>query len=95
MDERKDTIWPQRWTHPGSQEPGTAGGKKKGKEKCWRPRSPACSLPSAAWRVVWGVQKSEQLGDQELGEWGLGPCSASNLLCDFELLASVLGLFPY
>lgn len=35
-----------------------------------------------------GEEKREQLGDQESGDWGSGPCSASNL-CDFELLASL------
>lgn len=46
------------------------------------------SLLSATWRWGLGVEKSKQLGDQESGDWGSGPCSASNLLCDFELLAS-------
>lgn len=55
----------------------------------------SCSLPSAAWRVVWGVQKTEQLGDQALEEWAFGPCSASHLLCGSELLASLFwGCFP-
>ena len=46
------------------------------------------SLLNATCRWGLGVEKSKQLGDQESGDWGSGPCSASNLLCDFELLAS-------
>ena len=59
---------------PGTWDSGVEEKKKGGLG--WCPRLPACSLPSAAWRLGWGIEKSEQLGSQELGHGGSGPGSA-------------------
>lgn len=93
MSERK-SFGPSTGLCPFSQEPGTVGGgweKERKGGMCWDPGSSYCSLEVGVGRreEEWATRKPG------IRRWGSDSCSASNLLCDFEPLASLFwSCFP-